>query len=54
LYYYYYSKISVRPVNSRELEKNDRSILHCENENSLLVIKHFKFEFFSSNIFDRK
>jgi hypothetical protein len=24
-------------MNSRELEKNDRLILHCENENSILV-----------------
>ncbi|CAF0805268.1 unnamed protein product [Rotaria sordida] len=29
--------VRIRPVNNREMEKNDRSILHCEGETSILV-----------------
>ncbi|CAF5121110.1 unnamed protein product, partial [Rotaria sp. Silwood1] len=28
--------VRVRPVNNRETEKNDRSVVQCEGENSIL------------------
>ncbi|CAF2392363.1 unnamed protein product [Rotaria sp. Silwood2] len=37
LHLYLCSIISIRPVNNREMDKNDRSILNCEGENSILV-----------------